>query len=152
MSTFDIRCATILLFLRAPLIGAACAALIGCGSGDGMTRYQVSGEVRYKGQPVKIGTITFEPSAGAGKEAPTGYAVIRDGRFSTEPGRGAGAGSYVARIYAGDGQSPARPAVVADPEGPPPTAKLVFGRPLLEDYGHPVQLPAKDSELEIKLP
>jgi len=132
---------------------AVCAALVGCGSGDGLTRHQVSGEVRYKGQPVKIGTITFEPTPEVGKEAPTGYAVIRDGRFTTEPGQGAGAGAYIARIYAGDGQAIAPRAVAAgDPEGPPPTAKLVFGRALLEDYGHPVELPAKNSELVIELP
>src|SRR5437667_4315762 len=39
--------------------------IFGCGTGDKIPRYRVSGKVTYQGQPVEEGTITFEdPTAG----------------------------------------------------------------------------------------
>lgn len=62
------------------------SAIVGCGDG-GPTRYDISGNVRFKGEPVKSGRIVFEPidpQKGNG-----GFASIADGKYDT---RNAGAG------------------------------------------------------------
>jgi hypothetical protein len=45
----------------------------GCGSGDTLARYRVTGKVTYRGQPVEQGEITFEdPAAGQVNSSPLG--------------------------------------------------------------------------------
>ena len=51
------------------------ATLAGCG---GETRYHVSGEVTFEGEPVEQGTIVFTQEGGRG-----GHASIREGKFNT---------------------------------------------------------------------
>lgn len=126
------------------------AFVIGCGD-RGPEQYEVSGTITYDGAPVVIGTIRFEPTREAGLEAPTGFAVIRDGNFRTESSQGAGAGSYVARISAGDGKPTDASGMSLDPEGPP-TVDKPFGNPLLHEFAHPLTLPEGDSTVEINVP
>jgi hypothetical protein len=57
--------------LRVTLLIALFA--IGCGPGNKIPRYKVSGKVMYQGQPVEEGAITFEnPAAGEVNSSPLG--------------------------------------------------------------------------------
>lgn len=82
------------------LIALVCA---GCGE-QRVQRYPVSGKITYAGKSVAVGDIHFDPDTKKGNHGPGGYAVIRDGRYETNPGRGVVGGSYIARISGFDGQ------------------------------------------------
>jgi hypothetical protein len=86
------RCSAVAAVLT--LVGMT--VLSGCGGGgeEGPERYEVSGTVNYKTQPVASGTITFDPAPG--NDAPQGYAPIVDGNFDTaaEGGKGVTGGQY----------------------------------------------------------
>lgn len=83
------------------LLAGFAASVGGCGKGD--SRVEVSGQVVFDGQPVRVGMVTFEPSSGT---APPQSAAIEDGGYQTalEPGQ------YLVRITAPD----------MDKMGPPP--------------------------------
>ena len=137
------------------LIAAAASALAataGC-TDSGPEQYQVSGTVTYEGQPVPAGAIYFEPVA-ADRIAPSGYGLIRDGTFRTQPGRGAPPGRCTVRIRGGDGKPRRTPAQELD--GPDPegrlSPKVEIGTPLFADYTTVVELPAADSTLELTVP
>ena len=63
----------------AVLVAATCLVLAGCQSA--IEKASVSGTVTLNGEPVKLGTISFEPTDPA---APSASAEIHDGRFSIE--------------------------------------------------------------------
>ena len=90
-----------------PYCWFACLAVLstGCGGVDGPPRYQVTGEVRYRGNPVPAGEIVFRPDTKKGNDGPGSVARIRDGRYETEPGRGVVGGAYVVEIVGFDGVS-----------------------------------------------
>lgn len=70
---------------------------LGCGGDTGPARFQLSGKVTFAGQPVKFGSIQFDPDKG--NEGPQGFAEIRDGVFDTaKGGQGAVRGKIVAKI------------------------------------------------------
>jgi hypothetical protein len=55
------------------LFSASLAIVAGCGSGDKLARFKVTGKVTFQGQPVEEGTITFEdPAAGQVNSSPLG--------------------------------------------------------------------------------
>jgi hypothetical protein len=79
------------------LIGPALLLVLGC-SDDGLgKRYQVSGTVSYKGQPVPKARIAFYPSQGQGG-GPGASGDVVDGKFASlttlSPGDGVLAGDY----------------------------------------------------------
>jgi hypothetical protein len=82
---------TLLLWL---FIGALVADLSGC-SGRGKHR-AISGEVKWRGQPLDRGGITFEPEdPGLGSG---GGAMIKNGRYSIPAEHGLLPGRYRVRI------------------------------------------------------
>ena len=83
----------------------ACAFALGCG--DGKT-VRVSGEVKFKGQPVPAGKIYFIPDTSAGHTGPTGYADIKDGKYDTDApgGRRAHSGPVIVAIEGIDPNAP----------------------------------------------
>ena len=57
-------------------------APIGCGSSTGLDLASVSGTVRFQGQPVKNGTIVFEPDVTKNSRGPAGMGPIStDGNY-----------------------------------------------------------------------
>ena len=64
--------------LCAPLIAIAVVTLVGCGK-PAIERAKVEGEVKYDGQIVENGLISFLPKDGHG---PTDGADIKQGRYS----------------------------------------------------------------------
>jgi hypothetical protein len=109
----------------------ACVLHAGCG--DGPKRYDVSGRVTYAGQPLPAGVIYFDPDATQNNDGPQGYAIIKDGAYSTAAptGKGVVGGPHIARIEGFDGQ---------------PGQELPLGKPLFTDYQERRDLPRESSE------
>jgi hypothetical protein len=73
------------------------AAMIGCGSTDGLNRQAISGTVMLDGKPISRGAILFEPAT-----LETGTAVgatIRHGTFAISRHEGPVPGLYLVRVY-----------------------------------------------------
>lgn len=77
--------------------------VLGCGDESGLPpRYSVTGTVKYKGEPVEKGTITFAPNAPEGRVA---SGDIENGNYSlttATPNDGALPGSYKVTISSVD--------------------------------------------------
>jgi hypothetical protein len=109
-----------------------CAAAAGCTSDPGPTRYRVSGEITFNGQPVPHGEILFTPDSGKGNSGPQGIALIQNGFYDTAGSRapGAAGGATVVQV-----------AALADANGK-----------LLCEYQFTVDLPKADSTQKIDIP
>src|SRR5262249_9986965 len=85
---FDSMRGLTMVLLAVILIGVAA-----CGPGNGLNLAPVSGKVTYKGQPVKNGTVMFEPDESKGNSGPQAIGTIKsDGTYilsSQDPGDGA---------------------------------------------------------------
>lgn len=79
-----------------------CAVLVGCSQPDGPTRYPVTGQVLYQGQPVAEARVVFHPQAEQEAELPKPQAETdADGRFrltTLKPGDGALPGLYAITV------------------------------------------------------
>ncbi|EAQ78046.1 hypothetical protein [Blastopirellula marina] len=80
--------------------------IAGCGRSDGFQRTMVSGTVTYQGEPISRGAIWFVPTASVGNQAPTGFAIIQEGRFATAADKAPVAGLYTLKITGFDGAEP----------------------------------------------
>lgn len=107
---------------------------VGCGS---KKPHQVSGKVVFKGEPLPAGVIWFDPDPK--NDAPQGYAIIKNGEYSTakDGGRGINGGAYIVRIEGFDGQ---------------PGNELPLGKPLFKDFQQPIELPKADSIQNFEVP
>lgn len=79
------------------LLMAACEA-------DRPRRYELSGQVTFKGQPVPVGTIVFVPDESKGNRGPGTSAGIADGRYRTPLGQGTIGGPHKVRLSGYDGR------------------------------------------------
>lgn len=85
---------------------SSAAIFTGCSSGD--RNLEVSGTVTFKGTPVPMGTILFEPDAAKGNKGRGVMAEIKDGAYRSRPGQGVVGGPHVVRIVGFDGKGDAR--------------------------------------------
>ena len=104
----------------------------------GPRRYHISGTVRFHGQPVPHGTISFDPeSQGLGG----GFAAIQNGEFDTsQEGRGHLGGRHRIRITGSDG-------TLLNPSNPDSGHRQLF-----PPYETTADLPAKPSSLDFEVP
>jgi hypothetical protein len=110
-------------------------ALVGCG---GEKAYHLSGKVTFKGQPVPVGQIVFEPDASAGNKGQAAYAKIKDGYYDTHlEGQGTVGGPHIVTIHGRDGI---------------PRGELLNGLPLFHDYTTQIDLPKTDGEQNFEVP
>ena len=91
---------------------AAVGALLLCGCGESMpTMAPAKGKVTYKGQPLKFGTVMFQPATGQsakGEIQPDGTFDLSTERYGTGPAEpGAAVGMHFVRITCFEGQAPA---------------------------------------------
>lgn len=70
---------------------------VGCGGGDGLELYGVTGKVTYDGEPVSNGSISFEPAAGTTGPA-SGSGLAEDGTYEVPDEKGLVPGTYNVRI------------------------------------------------------
>lgn len=116
---------------------AAVLVTAGCGGPSGPLRYRVSGSVQYKGEPVPVGTIVFEPDSSKGNSGPACYAQITNGRYVSESGQGAVGGPHVVRIAGADGV---------------PANEMPQGQTLFPEYQTTIDLPKADSTQDFVVP
>lgn len=123
---------------RAPWVACGITlAACGCSRGP-VTRFDLCGEVTFKGQPVPAGLVVINPDLANGGDGPQGMAEIRAGRYDTRTcHKGAPAGPVVLMIDGFDG--------LGQPESP-------LGSPLFTGYRLPVALPREATELNIDVP
>ena len=108
---------------------ATVSLIVGCGAGDGPSRFDVSGTVTHNGQPIPRGTIQFQPDASQGNSGPAASADIVDGKYDTSSqGSGTVGGPHIVIIQGFDGK--------ARPED-----ELLLGEPLFEDYKTTADMP-----------
>jgi len=109
----------------------------GCGKSK-VQRHNLSGKVTFRGKPVPVGLIVFEPDATKGSRGPQGYAQIFDGRYETDKfGKGAVLGAMNVEITGfppGDGS-----------EGNP-------GAPLFPPYKTQTQISPETTTLDFDVP
>jgi hypothetical protein len=120
-----------------PLVCAvACAGglLVGCSKQTGPPRYSVSGTVTFRGEPVPLGTIAFEPDTSRGNRGPAGYADIVAGRFQTH--LGAVGGPHIVRINGASG----------------PVINETKNTALFSDYMTACDLPQQSTTLDFDVP
>lgn len=122
-----------------PLLG--CILIIAGCSDSGPRRYQVSGTVTYKDQPVPKGFITFEPDDSKGNEGPGGGSPIVNGKYTTEEGKGISGGPYRVKIVGYDG-------VPSKESG----EELLDGRPLFPPYETTVDFPKESTSKDFVVP
>ena len=75
------------------LFVSSAAVFAGCKSEA--KRYGVSGTVKYKGTPIRLGTISFIPEGGT---APAGGAAIKDGAYEIAAAQGLPPGKYLVSV------------------------------------------------------
>jgi hypothetical protein len=110
------------------LAGFGIALLIGCGDPNG--RQEIRGTIHFKGQPLDMGNIEFQP---AGKEPTQAGSPIRNGRYAIARKQGLVPGSYKVIITSWEGLPP-----VPDVSQPPPPGR--------SDYQPKQRIPAKYNE------
>src|SRR5687767_6148022 len=108
--------------IRLLLVGLLVLGASACG-GNG--RNDLSGTVRFNGQPVPLGDIRFEPDTSKGGDGPGVLLGIENGAFRTAPGMGAVAGPHKVFIRGFDGKG-----APAKQSGPAP----YVGFPLFPEY------------------
>ena len=139
MIMFTQRPASVSARLRALWPAAvACGLLVGCGGDDGPPRADVSGTVTFKGQPVPVGKIFFEPDTAKGNSGPQAFADIKDGKYSTaESGKGVVGGPHLVRISGWDGKA---------------QGDMTMGNSIFVDYRTVVDLPKEAAVLDFLVP
>ncbi|MEW4563651.1 hypothetical protein AB1K70_14050 [Bremerella sp. JC770] len=120
--------------------------LAGCSGQDGFDRVIVHGTVQYDGQPVPKGAVWFVPDVSAGREAPTGFALIRDGHYETERAKSPVSGKYTVKVTGFDTipPTPAEQAEWGDREFP--------GHPLFPEHRLSQEISQDDMTLDIEVP
>jgi hypothetical protein len=120
------------------LLALAALTVLSAGCGGGERLYDVSGTVTWKGKPVPVGLVFFDPDASKGTTGRQGFANIKAGKFTTAvDGRGVAGGAHIIRVLGYDGK---------------PSDELPFGRPLFDEHQENRDLPKANSELAFDLP
>jgi len=135
--------------LAALVLAVLTTCLLGCG---GRSEFAVEGNVIFRGAAVPVGTVTLEPDKSLGTLAPTGFAVIDNGRFATQPEHGCMPGPYVARITGYDGKpTPIEEEMAAEVIGEDEPA-LPVGNAIFSEYTCEVEIEGPGQTLEFEVP
>ena len=120
---------------RTILTAAALSVLSGCGGPA--NEVPISGTITLAGEPIHSGRIYFTPDIAKGNDGPQGVALIDKGTFDTRRG-GRSAPPGVVRVR-------------VDGYGPPPPGKS-DGPAIVWEYEVEMELPRRDSKIEITVP
>jgi len=101
------------MLLFCPLVSIVAAFLAGCSDPYG-GRMEVNGGVNLQGQPLKEGSILFEPLEGQGTQSGSS---VTNGKYTIPRQSGLKPGKYLVRLTAGDGKTPAASQEAAAPGG-----------------------------------
>ncbi len=109
----------------------------GCGE-KGPARYELSGTITYRGNPVPAGTITFEPKDIVVNSTTIGEAEIKDGQYRTLPDKGVVGGAH--RVF------------VSGYNGIPEPGSGPLGASIFATYTTEIKLPREPSTHDFKVP
>jgi hypothetical protein len=119
------------------------AALATCGCREsGVEKYDISGTVTYKGQPVPAGFVLFKPDTANGNSGPGSNAGLLNGHYATRPGQGVVGGKYIVQIASHDGIPFDMGNGVMNP----------VGKPLRSMYRAQIDLPKESTTFDIEIP
>ena len=107
--------------LNVVVLGLVFGILAGC-SDKAAGRLEVTGKVKFGGQQLKEGTVSFEPLDGQGTRA---TAVITAGEYTIPKTSGLLPGKYLIRISAGDGTTPVNPVNADEPPSPTGSTNII---------------------------
>lgn len=100
--------------------GVCWATLVVVGGCDSkLDRFDLSGEVTYRGQPVPAGYLVLKPDSASGNKGPGSAANIVNGHYATSPGRGTIGGPHVVTVFGFDGKEYMAAGGVPNPMGKP---------------------------------
>lgn len=126
------------LLCRSSVLCLAVSSFWGCGGGDsGPQKYSLTGKVTFNETPIPRGMIVFSPDARQDNRGPGAIAIIKDGQYSTEVGKGMIGGPHEIRINGFDGVA---------------AGELIDGKPLFESYTQTVDLPRKSGTFDFNVP
>ena len=97
-----------------PALIVLAVAAPGC-SDSSPGRFEVSGKVLLKNQPLKTGIVMFEPLDG---QDTAGNVMLDGGEYTIPREHGLKAGKYRVRVTAGDGKTAVNPVNPDEPPGP----------------------------------
>ena len=123
----SVWCCYVVLFL----------AVQGCGE-KGPARYELSGKITYRGNPVPAGTITFEPKEMVVNSTTIGEAEIKDGQYRTLPDKGVVGGPQ--KVF------------VSGYNGIPEPGSGPLGASVFATYATEIELPREPSTHDIEVP
>lgn len=108
--------------LTAFLMAMVLIGLASCGPGNGLNLARVRGTVTFEGEPIRNGTVLFEPDESKGTTGPQAVGtILTDGTFvlsSQDPGDGAVIGTHRVGIL-GLEENPSDEAPMPSPEDDP---------------------------------
>ena len=113
----------------------------GCGK-QGPSRYELSGKVAFRGQPVPKGYMLFAPDREKGNNGPGAKAGIFNGSYAMMPGLGMVGGPHIVTIVGTDGIPFDQGEGVMNP----------MGKPLFAEYKAVVDLPKQSGTYDIEVP
>jgi hypothetical protein len=123
---------------KTAILAAALVLPLASCSSEPSGRFDLSGTVTFKNQPVPAGLVAINPDFSKGNDGPQGLAEIKDGRFDTRSlDKGAPSGAVILVIDGFDG--------VAQPESP-------YGKLLFSGYKLSLDLPKEATEQNIQVP
>ncbi len=112
-------------------------ATLGCGGESLVPRYSLEGKASYNGKPIPRGMVVFSPDSSKGNNGPGAIAIIKDGQYSTEAGKGIVGGFHEVRISGYDGV---------------PAGDLADGKPLFNGYVTTIDFPKKSGTHDFDVP
>tara|TARA_R110002095_G_scaffold213518_1_gene204262 strand:+ start:1190 stop:1615 length:426 start_codon:yes stop_codon:yes gene_type:complete len=116
----------------------------GCSSGsDDPARFDLSGTVKYKGEPVPYGEILFIPDSSKGNTGAGAVAKIESGRYQTPKEKGIFGGPHRVQINGLTGPPTA---------GAVPAAGESVPQPLFKQYETEVDFPRQSSTYDFEVP
>jgi hypothetical protein len=122
-------------------VAAICCVATGCGE-KGTQRYDLTGQVTFRGQPIPKGYMIFAPDREKGNSGPAAKSAIRDGQYETIKGLGVIGGPHVVSIVGTDGVPYDQGEGVMNP----------MGRPMFPEYKVQVDLPKQSGSLDFEVP
>jgi hypothetical protein len=105
--------------------------MTGCGPKSTAERYDLTGAVTFRGQPVPKGYLILQPDKAKGNGGPGSKAGVFDGRYETMAGLGHVGGPHIVSIAGHDGIPFDQGDGVMNPVGKPlfPTFKVEVDLP-----------------------
>ena len=87
------------------LVIVASFLAVGCSSSEDLPpRYSAEGTVKLDGEPLKQGTLNFNPDVDAGTDGPSAFAIVKDGKFTIAESQGLVEGQVVAYLTVYDSE------------------------------------------------